>query len=240
MTMLAHYKHWRRGRGMFAMFGFIWTSIGALAVASIAYVLQPRWPQMQAAPDAPPLPIVVAGVVFNIPPGAIRIPLQRRAGPQERLDLVYTWPELVPPTSRAGGAGGTTAAGAGGQAAPSLFVTIESDRGVLPAIDRLKSIYPRYADAPKLSEAGDLAIMPFRDGTPYQGEDAIYDAKAPDRFLARCGRASSDSMLATCLYERPLGPAELVFRFPREWLADWRAVAEGVDRLIERWRPVGS
>jgi hypothetical protein len=235
MTILAHYKQWRRSRGLFVVFAFICAAAGALAFASVAYVLLPRWPQTQVAPDAPPLPIVIAGVVFNIPPAAIRIPLQRRAGPQERLDLVYRWPELLPPASRAGGAGGATSA-----AAASLFVTIETDQGVLSALDRLKSIYSRYADAPKLSETGGLTIMRFRDGTPYQGEDAIYDASAPDRFLARCGRLRDESMLATCLYERQLGAAELVFRFPRDWLADWRAVAEGVDRLIERWRPVGS
>src|SRR5262252_1026411 len=54
--------------------------------------------RLDAAPAAaPPLPIVVAGIVFNVPPAAIRIPLQRRARRQERIDLAYHWPELEPP-----------------------------------------------------------------------------------------------------------------------------------------------
>jgi hypothetical protein len=239
MTAPARDKQWQRVRGMFALLIFICAAAGTLGVASIAYVLAPRWPQTQAAPDAPPLPIVVAGVVFNIPPAAIRVPLQRRAGPQERLDLVYRWPELTPPDPRRAGAGGARAAESAENGAARLFVTIETARAVLPATERLKSIYPRYADAPEPSDTDGLTVMPFRDGTPYQGEDMIYDASAPDRFLARCSRARGASILATCLYERPMGAAAITFRFPREWLADWRAVTDGIDRLIARWRPAG-
>ena len=63
----------------------------------VAYVLWPRWPDAPVALDAPSLPIVVAGVAFNIEPAAIRMPVQRRPGTQERVDLAYLWPSLVPP-----------------------------------------------------------------------------------------------------------------------------------------------
>ena len=36
------------------------------AAAYVAYVLWPRWPQAPVTLDAPSLPIVVAGVAFNI------------------------------------------------------------------------------------------------------------------------------------------------------------------------------
>jgi hypothetical protein len=75
---------------------------------------------------------------------------------------------------------------------------------------------------------------------PYQGEDVIYDPDRPDRFLARCGRPRSDFTWATCLYGRLVGGAALAFRFPRQWLADWRGVEDGIDRLIGRWRPAGK
>ena len=42
------------------------------------------------------LPIVVAGVTFDIEPAAIRMPVQRRAGWQARVDLIYPWPSLAP------------------------------------------------------------------------------------------------------------------------------------------------
>jgi len=227
MTMLARGYPVRRGRrGVFVLFALFFASVAALAVALIVYLMQPRW--AEPAIDAPPLPIVVAGVVFNVPPAAIRIPLQRRAGPQERIDLAYRWPELAPPDSHAA------------DASPRLFVTIETTMAPLPAAERLKSVYPRYIDAPPASGPGGLTIAPFADGTPYQGEDVIYDASAPDRFLVRCSRARDALTLAMCLYERPVGAAALTFRFPRDWLADWRAVDAGIDRLIERWRPAAK
>ncbi len=211
----------------------ICAGVATLAFGSIAYLLEPRWAQAEVEADVPPLPITVAGAVFNIPPTAIRIPLQRRAGPQERLDLVYDWPDLSPGDARAGNLGRDTEDGvAGGK----LFITIEPPQGALPALDRLRTIYPRYAQGPSPFEAG-LVMMAFRDGSPYQGEDVIYDAAAPERFLARCERAGSDTTQATCLYERSIGEATLIFRFPREWIGDWRAIAEGIDILIERWRP---
>ena len=230
MTLLAREPFPRRVRraGRFALFAALFAGIAALAVGSAVYLLQPRWSDPPAQADAPPLPIVVAGVVFNVPPGAIRIPVQRRAGPQERIDLAYRWPDLTPPDSHSAGA------------PDRLFVTIETSQATLSPAERLKSVYPRYIDAPSVYDPGGLTIVPFADGTPYQGEDVMYDRSAPERFMVRCNRARGDLTLAMCLYERPVGAAALTFRFPRDWLADWRAVEAGIDRLIERWRPVGK
>jgi hypothetical protein len=213
---------------MVVLIAAIFVGAAIVVVASIAYLLQPRWPETPAGSDVPALPIVVAGVVFNVPPAAIRIPMQRRAGPQERIDLAYLWPELTPPESRAAAS------------TPRLFVTIDSALPTLAPAERLKTIYPRYTDAPSASDPAGLTIAPFRDGTPYQGEDVIYESSAPDRFLVRCSRARGELTLATCLYERTVGAAALTFRFPRDWLDDWRAVEDGIDRLIERWRPAGK
>lgn len=220
----------RRGRlgGIFALPAIIFAAIATLGLGSVIYLLQPRWPDPGAPINAPPLPIVVAGVVFNVPPAAIRIPVQRRAGPQERIDLAYRWPELAPPDSHAAGAG------------PRLFVTIEESQDSLSAADRLTSIYLRYIDGPAAPGPDGLTTARFRDGTPYQGEDVVYDATAPDRFLVRCNRTRNELTMSVCLYQRPVGEAGLTFRFPREWLADWRAVQNGIDRLIDRWRPRGS
>src|SRR5262249_56024090 len=51
--------------------------------------------------DAPSLPITVAGVAFNLSPAAIRVPVQRRPGAQERVDLAFQWPSLEPPDPNA-------------------------------------------------------------------------------------------------------------------------------------------
>jgi hypothetical protein len=34
-----------------------------------------------------------------------------------------------------------------------------------------------------------------------------------------------------CLSERRIGGADLTFRFPRNWLAQWRDVADAMDHL---------
>src|SRR5882762_10368666 len=41
------------------------------------------------------------GVAFNLPPAAIRVPVQRRPGTQERVDLAFLWPSLEPPDPNA-------------------------------------------------------------------------------------------------------------------------------------------
>ena len=35
-----------------------------------------------------------------------------------------------------------------------------------------------------------------------------------------------------CLYDLRIGGADLTARFPRDWLDDWRGVAEGLSKLI--------
>src|SRR5712692_556711 len=66
-----------------------------LAGAPVAYML---WPQpAPVAPDAPSLPVTIGGVTFNVPPAAMRVPIQRRPGAQARIDLMFLWPSLTPP-----------------------------------------------------------------------------------------------------------------------------------------------
>jgi hypothetical protein len=55
-------------------------------------------------------------------------------------------------------------------------------------------------------------------------------------FLGRCTLHGIGNS-GTCLLERRVGGADLTFRFPRDWLDDWRNVAAGIDRLIARLHP---
>src|SRR5581483_9547981 len=98
----------------------------AAAAAFVALVLWPRWPATSAAPDAPALPITVGGVLFNVPPGAIRVAMEHRPGAQERLDLAFLWPSLEPPDPKA--------RPAPSEALPPidrLFITIEPQASAL-------------------------------------------------------------------------------------------------------------
>jgi hypothetical protein len=67
----------------------------------------------------------------------------------------------------------------------------------------------------------------FRDATPYAGEDLFF-ANSPS-LTARCSRDTSTPGM--CLSERRIDGADLTFRFPRSWLAQWRDVADALDRL---------
>lgn len=203
----------------------------ALTGAPIAYML---WPQ--AAPvavDAPALPIIVGGVTFNVPPAAIRVPLQRRPGVQGRIDLAFAWPSLSPPPPTKG----TLEAPTGG--VERLFVTIAATDGTLPPTERLKVIYPRYTAEPDAVGRDGLVVRGFRTGSPYQGEQLIYDPAAPQRFLLRCTYAVS-STPGICLHERRIAGADVTVRFPRDWLGDWRDVAARIDRLLAQLGPAGG
>src|SRR5205823_7086800 len=72
----------------------VFAAVALLALAYVAYVLWPRWPGAAADPNAPAIPIIVAGLTFNVPPAAIRAPVQRRPGAHERIDLAFLWPTL--------------------------------------------------------------------------------------------------------------------------------------------------
>src|SRR5215471_15614302 len=87
----------RHGRSLLLLPLAVFAAVACIAAAYIGYVLWPRWPGPPIGPDAPALPITVAGVTFNLPPAAIRVPVQRRPGAQDRVDLAFLWPSLTPP-----------------------------------------------------------------------------------------------------------------------------------------------
>jgi hypothetical protein len=207
------------------------------AVGYIVYVLWPRWPGQPAA-DAPELPVTSGGAAFNVPTAAIRVPVQRRPGAHDRIDLAFLWPSLAPPDPAARPA--APAADLPLTASNMLdriFVTIAVAGDTLAPDERVRTIYPRYATETPTSGPAGLAILPFRDGTPYQGEDLIYDAAMPGNFLVRCTRAAPGPTPGICLYERRIDAADLVVRFPREFLGDWPTIAANLDRLIASLRP---
>src|SRR6202035_710503 len=86
----------RAGGGLLLPSILLLLALMLAAVAYIVYVLWPRWPGAPVALDAPELPVTIGGVAFELPPTAIRVPVQRRAGAHERVDLAFMWPSLKP------------------------------------------------------------------------------------------------------------------------------------------------
>lgn len=220
----------RRGRLTLPVIALL--ACALVGVAFVVYVLWPRWPEAPVAADAPALPIVISGEMFNVPQAAIRMAVQRHPGPQERVDLVYLWPSLTPPEPPGKN-------GAAPAAIERVFVTIAAPAGTLAPAERLKTIYPRYAETEPAAGPDGLTLYGFRDATPYQGEDLLFDHTAPERFLVRCSR-DTGALPGACLYERFVGNANVTVRFPRAWLADWRLLAAGFEKLIAQLRAGGG
>ena len=93
--------------------------------------------------------------------------------------------------------------------------------------ERLRTIYPRYLEQTSRPGQDGLTVRAFRDGTPYSNED-LFLASTPD-LDARCTRDAATPGM--CLSERRVDGADLTFRYPRSWLAQWRDVATAMDRL---------
>lgn len=203
----------------------------------VSFMLWPTWSGAAVALDAPAIPVTVAGILLNVPPAAIRIAVQRQPGPHERLDLAFLWPSLAPPQADAKGDDHSlvqladTAAPTAPDATARLFITVAGLGTELPPIERLRSIYPHYIEAEATAGPDGLAIVAFRAGSPYNGEDLVYLGANPEQFFARCSR-TTHAVPGSCLQQRLLGAAELTFRFPRAWLDDWRGTAAGFDKLV--------
>ena len=212
----------------------------------------PTWPSAPIALDAPAVPITVAGVLFEVPPAAIRAAVQRHPGPQERIDLAFLWPSLKPPQPDGktdakplatmesdAAAAPAAAAAAAADASGRLFVTIAALGAVLPPAERLRSIYPRYVEAQATAGPDGLAILAFRAGTPYEGEDLIYLAAAPEQFFARCTRQVGACPAPVCTSVRSMPPRSRCAFRANGW-SDWRGVAAGFDRLVAQLHPQGG
>jgi hypothetical protein len=211
----------------------------AAATGFILHVLWPGWRGPPLGPNAPALPVTVAGVAFNVPPAAIRVPIQRQPGAHERIDLGFLWPSLQPPD-------GTPLPNVPTKGLPKaqpferIFVTIAAARDSLPPAERVKTVYPRFLEPEPVAGPEGLSMMSFREGTPYQGEDLLYDETAPENFLVRCSRNGAGPTPGTCLYVRRIGEADVTVRFLRDWLNDWRPVAANIERLIAKLRSAGA
>ncbi|HEY6259646.1 MAG TPA: hypothetical protein VIY51_28045 [Xanthobacteraceae bacterium] len=242
MTTLGHFRREPRAGAAARRAGaslllpplLLLTTLIFAAVAYIVYVLWPRWPADPVALGAPQLPITIAGVAFNVPPAAIRVGVQRRPGALDRVDLAFLWPSLKPADQPAKPPAPTAPPA---RTLDRLFITIAAAGNAMAPAERVRTIYPRYASMEPTSGPSGLAVLAFREGTPYQGEDLIYDAATPENFLVRCSRNGAGATPGTCLWEERIERADIVVRFPRDWLADWRSIASDIDRLIKNLRP---
>jgi hypothetical protein len=201
----------------------------AAAVALVAYLLWPTW-GAEASSNPARLPVSVGGTLFNVPTMAVRMKIQRHSGPQERVDLNFAFPSLEAPAAAKHVSVDTIEDAV--QPIDRIFLSISAHHDALAPEARLRTIYPRYIERTSTPGQDGLTVRAFRDGTPYSNED-LFLANTP-ALDARCTRDAATPGM--CLSERRVEGADLTFRFPRSWLAQWRDVANAMDRLTVELR----
>ena len=199
-------------------------ALAASAIAVVAYLLWPTW-GADASSSPARLPMSIGNTLFNVPTAAIRMKIQGHSGPQERVDLSFAFPSLEPPDAPKHVSADTVE-----ETVPPIdriFLSIAAHHDTLAPDDRVRTIYPRYLEQASTPGADGLTRRAFRDGTPYGGEDLFSATTA--NLTARCTRDAATPGI--CLSERRVDGADLTFRFPRNWLTQWRDVANAMDRL---------
>jgi hypothetical protein len=156
---------------------------------------------------------------------AIRMKIQRHAGPQERVDLNFAYPSLEVPAGQKHVSADTVEDEI--QPIDRIFLSISAHHDTMAPDVRMNTIYPRYLEQTASPAQDGLTMRAFRDATPYSGEDLFF-ADTPT-LGARCTRDGATPGM--CLSERRIDGADLTFRFPRSWLAQWRDVAAAINRL---------
>jgi hypothetical protein len=224
----------RHRRGLMAPV-ILASALAVGAIALVAYLLWPTW-GTEAASDPARLPVSIGATLFNVPPMAIRMKIQRHTGPQERVDLNFEFPSLdVPDAPKHVSA--DTVEDVALQPIDRIFLSISAHHDAMAPDVRMNTIYPRYLEQASTSPQDGLTMRAFRDGTPYSNED-LFVGDTP-HLEARCTREGATPGM--CLSERRIDGADLTFRFPRNWLAQWRDVADAMDRLTVQLRgPKGN
>ena len=101
----------------------------------------------------------------------------------------------------------------------------------------MQNIYPRYLVAGPTAGPDGLTLRGFRDGTPYQGEELVFESQQPEHFLARCslrGRGQFRQLPARAAHRRRRHHRALS---RATGSTGWRDVAAGIDKLIARLHP---
>jgi hypothetical protein len=199
-------------------------AVTACAMALVAYLLWPTW-EPDASSDPARLPVSIGNTLFNVPTAAIRMKIQRHSGPQERIDLSFAYPSLEAPDAPKHVSADSLEDAV--QPIDRIFLSISAHHDTLAPDARMRTIYPRYLEKGSTPGQDGLTMRAFRDGTPYGSED-LFLANTPN-LAARCSRDAATPGM--CLSERRIDGADLMFRFPRSWLSQWRDVANAMDRL---------
>jgi hypothetical protein len=170
--------------------------------------------------------IVIGNDVIAVPANAIRFERARRDGIASRLDLYLRWPDM---------SGYSTAArddfNHAGGSRRIMFPSFEERMMSRDMSGRFAPIYSSMIVKPGVSAPGGVMLYEFNGKSGYLNEVLAVAGRPGDTpFVARClSGPSADESLAPCERDVQVGEnLSLAYRFPKELLAEWRALDAAV------------
>src|SRR5579872_6612330 len=115
----------------------------ATAIGLVAYLLWPTW-EIDTPSGPARLPVSIGSTLFNVPAASIRMKIQHHSGPQERIDLSFSYPSLQPPEAQKR----VSAADVDDAMQPidRIFLSIAAHHDQLAPDIRARTIFPRYLE----------------------------------------------------------------------------------------------
>ncbi|MGZ5925731.1 MAG: hypothetical protein ACXWLJ_03555 [Rhizomicrobium sp.] len=198
------------------------------------YLRPPPAPFRDSRPTgaATPVDLSVRGLSLRIPARYIETRTARGGGDQDVIPLFAALPDMRGYSNAEDGFFSSNAL-------DSLVVhlLIRADTNGLDPQKRFQRIYMPYIVDPKGEPAPfELTHYAFRADSGY-GRSDLYVGNGGGLLLL-CERPAQDLLSPNCLaIDRPIAPGvNLSYRFKRAQLSRWRAIAEGVDRLVAGFR----
>lgn len=202
--------------------------VGGVGVATLA--ASGYWDMLKPKPPASgqtQVRIAIGGETIAIAAERMRFPAERRSGEAMKVELLFTWPGLTPP-SDTDPARFTTA-----RDGKLMFVTIAPRETDLDTADRLASVYQRFLAPGDSDGPGGLVKRSFRPGSSYDGEELYFEPGVVHPFVARCYPARKGDPIMTCLRDVKLGHHLMAtIRFPVAALANWQRLRDGLDAIF--------
>jgi hypothetical protein len=180
-----------------------------------------------------PIRITVSGIAFTIPANYILYKSARQGGARKEVALATILPDFK------GYSDWESATFAGDAAdSPVIYLLIREEPLNLSEAERLQRIYMNFvSDTSGKPGPFDLTEYEFRDDSGYHREDLFVGGTADKPVVLRCDRFSQQVHSPFCLREMMVKRGVAVsYRFKRAHLADWRAIADGIDTLVRSFR----
>lgn len=180
-----------------------------------------------------PVHITVNGVAFTIPANYLLYRSARQGGPLPHVALAAILPDLR------GYSDWESQNFAGDSAdSPVVYMLIRKEPQNLSEADRLQRIYMNFVSQPTGRPGPfELTEYAFRDDSGYRRQDLFVGGNADSLVVLRCDRFSQQVHSPFCLRDVRLKNGVAVsYRFKRAHLAEWRAIADGINSLIQSFR----